>query len=312
MEFVNKYCETVNDLQISNKINVDKHTINNSSCTELFQIIQHFSKINMKEVEPSIKNINETIFEGDLILIVDELVNLIFKEMNEEKDYKIIKKHVYNYINNHETNSQEIYNCILNNQNDSNNSIYLLGYFNYHGIETNINKQKAFKLYEKAAELENIAAQFSFINICIYEKGNEKYHIKAFELSEKLAEGVNPSALNTLGYCYENGVGTDIDEQKAFELYQKSADLGNSNGINNLGWCYDSGFGTDSNKKKAFELYQKAANLGNCLAQYNIALMHEKGEGTENDIDKAIYWYGKSAAQGDPVAQNKLFNLLEE
>lgn len=143
MEFVNKYCETDNDLQISNKINVDKHTINNSSCTELFQIIQHFSKINMKEVEPSIKNINETIFEGDLILIVDELVNLIFKEMNEEKDYKIIKKHVYNYINNHETNSQEIHDWLLNNQNGSNNSIYLLGYFNCHGIETNINKQKA-------------------------------------------------------------------------------------------------------------------------------------------------------------------------
>lgn len=114
MEFVNKYYQTDNDLQISNKqqqLNVDKNTIiKNLSCAELLQTIQHFNKINMKEVEPSIQDINENIFVEDLTFIVDELVNLIIKEINEEKEYKIIKQHVYDYINNYETNSQEIYN----------------------------------------------------------------------------------------------------------------------------------------------------------------------------------------------------------
>ena len=54
-----------------------------------------------------------------------------------------------NYINNHVKISQEIiYNWLLNNQNNS-NYIYLLGYFNYHGIGTDLNKQKAIQLYQK-------------------------------------------------------------------------------------------------------------------------------------------------------------------
>ena len=67
----------------------------------------------------------------------------------KEKDEEIIRKYdVFNYINNHKILSQEIYHWLLNNQNNS-NSIYLLGYFNYHGIGTDLNKQKAIQLYQK-------------------------------------------------------------------------------------------------------------------------------------------------------------------
>ena len=60
----------------------------------------------------------------------------------------MIKKQVLNYICNYKIILQEIYNWLLNNQNNS-NSIYLLGFFNFHGIVTDINKQKAFELYQK-------------------------------------------------------------------------------------------------------------------------------------------------------------------
>src|SRR5581483_5726940 len=91
------------------------------------------------------------------------------------------------YINKHKISLKEIYYWLLNNQNDS-NSIYLLGCFNYHGIETNINKQKAIKLYEKASELENSVAQFELAFIYLYEKDFDKNYKKAFELSKKLAD----------------------------------------------------------------------------------------------------------------------------
>src|SRR5437764_6453853 len=76
----------------------------------------------------------------DLSFVIEDLVNLIFKKLNEGKEESVVKKCILDYINNHKLIPQEIYNWLLNNQNDLNH-IYLLGYFNYHGIETNINKQ---------------------------------------------------------------------------------------------------------------------------------------------------------------------------
>jgi TPR repeat protein len=65
-----------------------------------------------------------------------------------------------------------------------------LGFCYEKGIGTNIDEQKAFELYQKAANLE-------------YARG-----------------------IYNLGYCYEEGIGTSIDKQKAHELYQKAVKLG--------------------------------------------------------------------------------------
>src|ERR1043166_1849712 len=101
----------------------------------------------------------------DLSIAIDELLNLILKEINEGKVKKVIKQHVLNYINNQKiTNLQEIYQWLLNNQNNL-NSAYLLGYFNYHGIETDINMQNAFKLFQKAAKLGNSVAQYDIASM---------------------------------------------------------------------------------------------------------------------------------------------------
>jgi TPR repeat protein len=99
----------------------------------------------------------------DSITITDELVNLIFKKENEESEAKVINQHILDHINNHRIIPQEIYDCLLNNQKNL-NSIYLLAYFNYHGIGTSVNKQKAFELYQKAADLGNSNALDNLAN----------------------------------------------------------------------------------------------------------------------------------------------------
>ncbi|GBC21971.2 kinase-like domain-containing protein [Rhizophagus irregularis DAOM 181602=DAOM 197198] len=144
-----------------------------------------------------------------------------------------------------------------------------LGYCYSMGIGTEINMKKAFKLYQKAADLGNIRAQCNLINLYLDGDGTEKDYNKAFELAKKSAED-HSDGMNLLGYCYNNGIGTNID------------------------------------KKKAFELFQEAAKLECCDAQYNLALMYEDGEGIKQNIDQAIYWYKKSANQGFQSAQNKL------
>src|ERR1051326_5675570 len=203
------------------------------------------------------KNPNETTDQDtnenllDLSIVIDELHNLISKETSEGKEERVIKQHVLNYINSHKIILQEIYNWLLNNQNHL-NSIYLLGYFNYHGIGTNINMQNAFELYQKVAELGNNVAQFNLANMFIDGKGVDKNYDKAFELSNKLAEKNFSNGINLLGYCHDYGIGTSVDNKMAFELYQKAADLGNSVAQSNLALMYRYGEVVDKNNNKAF------------------------------------------------------------
>ncbi|EXX56613.1 uncharacterized protein OCT59_023531 [Rhizophagus irregularis] len=204
----------------------------NSSYRELAPNYDNIDKINIKEIKPTIKNINENIYEEDLSFIIEELINIYLNDLNKGIKTKTRKKNFLNYINNNEINLQEIYYWLLNNQNNP-NSIYLLGYFNYHGIVTNINKEKTFELYQKAAKLENIAAQLDLAAIYMDEKDKKDYE-KAYELFKKLTEKENPNAINMLGYCYDYGFGIDVNKQKAVELYQKAADLGNSDALINL------------------------------------------------------------------------------
>ncbi|GBC20507.2 kinase-like domain-containing protein [Rhizophagus irregularis DAOM 181602=DAOM 197198] len=199
-----------NDVTISNTYNL--------SHEELTQIIQNFDKIYIKEIKPTTQNINESIYEEDLSIVVDELINITFKDLNDGSENNLRKYHILNFLNNHNIILQEIYNWLLNNQYHS-NSTYLLGYFNYHGIVTSKDRQEAFKLYQTAAELENIVAQLELANMYIYGKGTKKNFDKAFELSKKLAEKNNPNAINRLAYCYDFGIGIEINKQKAKMCY---------------------------------------------------------------------------------------------
>jgi TPR repeat protein len=337
-------CIIIKDYQtLGYKSNNQQLNIDLSTANELFHK-GDYNRINIKEIEPTIQNINENIYEEDLSIIVNELINLYFKEVNEGKEERVRKQHVLEYINNFKINLKEIYNWLLNNQNDS-NFIQLLGYFNYYGIEINADIQKAFKLYQKAAELENIIAQFELANMFMDGEGTDKDDEKAFKLSKKLADKGYSSGINLLGYCYDIGIGTDVDKSKAFELYLNAANLGNSiaqhnighmykdgegiekdynksieffkksaekgysDGMTMLGYCYNNGIGIDPDKKMAFKFYEKAANLENSVAQFNLALMYEYGNEIEKDMSQAIYWYKKSAKQGYQNSQNKLVKL---
>ncbi|CAB4415461.1 unnamed protein product [Rhizophagus irregularis] len=225
----------------------------------------------------------------------------------EMKEFTLTKniKNILDYFNNNNINSQEIYDWLLINQNNS-DSIFLLGYFSYLGIETSEDNKKAFDLFINASEQGHILAQL-YVGSC-YQAGygTTKDGKLALKYYEKIANMGYASGLLKVGYCYSYGIGTSINYQKAFELYQQAESLGNIVAQYNLGNNYLDGEGVDKDYSKAFELYQQAANSGYIYAQNNLGVMYEYGMGIKKDISEAIYWYEKSAKQGNQRAQNKL------
>ncbi|CAB4441026.1 unnamed protein product [Rhizophagus irregularis] len=235
--------------------------------------------------------------------------NSFNEKMSQNFNVKMRKSAIVNYLNNHDIDSQEIYYWLLDCQ-DNSNYVFLLGVFYHFGIETNVDKQKAYELYQMAANTENLLGITSLAHCYINGIGTSINKQKAFDLFKRAANLGSAIGTFNLGNCYREGIGTIINKQKSFELFQKAANLGNTPGMTNLGNCYFCGFGIDVDKQKAFELYQKAANLENYLAQYNLASMYESGKDVKKDINHAIYLYKKSAKQGFQKAQNKFDELI--
>ncbi|GBC22536.1 kinase-like domain-containing protein [Rhizophagus irregularis DAOM 181602=DAOM 197198] len=246
-------------------------SINNSeSQGELSQLINNFNKMNTKEIDTTVKSDKQEKFSSEINFnsIVDEINDLIFKLYNKGIGWKLAKDQVIDYFNNHNINLQEIYNWLLNNQNNS-NSIFLLGYFYYRGIETSKNRERAFNLFIIASEQDHIIAQY-FAGYC-YFSGTIKNEKLAFEYFEKSANKNFSRGQSEIGYFYGHGIGVEKDYNEAFKLYKQLAEEGDLDGLAMLGYCYSYGIGTNINKQKAFELYQKSANLGDETAQYSIA-----------------------------------------
>ncbi|CAB4414042.1 unnamed protein product [Rhizophagus irregularis] len=220
-------------------------------------------------------------FNNNFSEIVDEIVNF---SNNMEDDEE--RQNVLNYLNNRNINPQEIYNWLLNNQNNS-NSFVLLGDFNYYGIGISVNEKKAFELYQKAANLGNVIG-IANLAYCHYNGiGTDIEKKKAFKLFQKAANLGNGFAKFRLGVCYLNGIGINMNKKKAFKLYQQAANLAHPFGLSGLGYCYENGIGTNIDEKKAFESYKKAANLGNEFGIIKLRFCYANGIGTNIDKKKA-------------------------
>ncbi|GBC22043.2 kinase-like domain-containing protein [Rhizophagus irregularis DAOM 181602=DAOM 197198] len=334
-----------NQTNIKPNDNLGSVNSGNSLSGEFSQVIKNFGNTNSNELDMMFADkFRDKISSEKISILVNEVVDLIFKEINERNVAK--RRHVLNYLNNHNVNSKEIYDWLLSNESSNTSFIFLLGYFNYVGIETTKNYEKAFDLFINALDKDSLLIQF-FVGEC-YENGNgvTKNENLAFEYYEELSDigyamgqfklgwfyenglGVKKDfklaaqfyekaannghllAMHNLGNFYRRGVGVEMNHHKAFELFKKSTEGKYSGGIMMLGYCYDLGIGIDNDKQKAVELYEKAANLGHKVAQYNLAMMYEIGDVVEKDLDKAIYWYEKSAKQGDKDARNKLDGFI--
>ncbi|EXX61842.1 hypothetical protein RirG_167430 [Rhizophagus irregularis DAOM 197198w] len=230
------------------QLNSDLSNTNNT-LHKLSRNVQKFDKIRIKEIEPTIQNIHENIFEEDIGIVIDKLVHIYFEELNEGKE----RKFQYKFTR-----------------------------------VSSIDMKKAFKLFQKAASLENNAAQVYLTNMYINGEGTDKYYDKAFELSKKLAKKELLCGINLLGHCHDNGIGTDTNIQKAIELYQKTANLGSCLAQHNLAHIYKNGEGVEMDYYKAFELFKKSAEKEYSGGITMLGYCYNNGIGTDVNKQKAF------------------------
>jgi len=110
---------------------------------------------------------------------------------------------------------------------------------------------------------------------------------------QKSAEKEYEAAQYSLGNCYQNGIGVEKNETRAFEYYEKSAEKGFSMAQNTLGSLYEIGKYIEKDLEKAIYWYNQAAKNGNEMAQFNLGICYQNGIGVEKDETKAFEYRPK-------------------
>ena len=125
------------------------------------------------------------------------------------------------------------------------------------GVEQNTNKGIA--LLEEAADRDFDPAIKNLADYYLDLDENEK----AFKLYKKAAKLDNIDAEIMLGLCYLAGIGTEKDEHKAFKLLHKNAvECDNGEALHWLGWFYETGTVVEQDLETANIYYEKALKNG--------------------------------------------------
>lgn len=191
-------------------------------------------------------------------------------------------------------------------------SFILLGMCYQKNIIVDENLEKAFQLYEKAAQNGSAIGQVFVGNCYMGAIGVEKDQKKAFESYKRVADQGYARGQTALAWCYFTGKGVEKDPKKAFESNKRAADQGDALGQAELGFCYQEGICVTQDQKKAIDYYQLAANQGGALGQKRLAECYEKGVVLEDgsflkkNFKLAFALMEQSAVQGLAAAQYQL------
>ncbi|GES98820.1 kinase-like domain-containing protein [Rhizophagus clarus] len=183
------------------------------------------------------------------------------------------------------------------------NAKILLGFCYKEGFGTEVDNERAFKLFKRVGKKGNAIAQYYLGNIYLAENNN----IKAFDYYKKSADkGFSESQFH-IAICYSKGIGTEINKTRAVEIIKELAEKGESFCAQNyLGELYEIGRDINKDLNQAVYWYCKATENGCIIAVYNLGRCYENGNGVEKDVRKAFLHYKKSADQGYLYAQFQL------
>ncbi|CAG8810187.1 12506_t:CDS:1, partial [Dentiscutata erythropus] len=226
--------------------------------------------------------------EDDMILFVNKLYSTFSKLFNEGRSVSDI---IINSISKAGKTDEKVFNWLVEHNKDNPKYTCLLGLFYSWEIGTENKTDDVFNLFLKAANSDNIFAQY-FVGRC-YETGwNIRKNTKqAMKWYNKASEAGCANAKRRLGeYYYKLN-----KYKKAFNYLKSAADKGNALAMNTLGICYQKGYGTKVDKVKGFKSFEKAAEKGLPDSQFELGDCYEHGIGTKENLEMSLYWYKKAS-----------------
>ena len=171
-----------------------------------------------------------------------------------------------------------------------------------------INEAEAVKWFRKAAEQNEVAAQYN-LGCCYAEgRGVATNYVKALKWFRKAAEQNYAPAQRNLGVCYLFGAGVATNYVEAVKWLGRAATQNMARAQALLGNCYARGEGVATNHVEAVKWARKAAEQGDALGQTLVGQAYSSGLGVAKNQTEAVKWLRKAAEQNDAQAQALLGN----
>lgn len=184
-------------------------------------------------------------------------------------------------------NTQEAFRwCKLAAEQGDAHSQLQFGKYYQNGFGTEIDLIEAHKWYQKAADQEEVEAQW--LMGCFHEK-------KAKTTAENGLKEV-----------------AEAEIQKAIEWHTKAAEKGFADAQDHLGllyWERGKMNGKEADLKLAFNWCEKAANQGVETAQMRLGVFYITGVGVKSDFNKGVVWSAKAAKQGNKMAEEIILDV---
>lgn len=121
---------------------------------------------------------------------------------------------------------------------------------------------------------------------------------KALRNYETAAQNGNVYSQLMAGYMYDFGDGVTSNISKAIEWYTKASEVGDANATLNLANIYLLGRNVAVNKEKGILILQKAAEQGSAIAASSLGREYTIGDVLPQSLEKAVYWIEYAEANG--------------
>ena len=188
---------------------------------------------------------------------------------------------------------------------------YRLGSMNMTGTGTEVDLEQACRYFEKAAELGNPDALYSFGKLYLNPEFSGFDPAKAVEFLEQAVAKDHTFAKYQLGKLLCQGELVPKDIARGLPLLEELAQNGSAHAAYLAGTVYLKEEGWQD-IKKAIHHFQTAAEDGNSYAEYQLGRIYFFGNGVRADREKGLEYLQASAAHGNEYAVNLLQTIQQQ
>lgn len=186
-----------------------------------------------------------------------------------------------------------------------------------YGINTDVNLERAAKIYSYLAKKGNADAQRELGCMFLNGEGVAKNYKAAHSLLKKACLANDAKAMCAMAHVYQYGLGTKTNKSLAFKLYLRAARMGNARGCYGAGNMLYKGQGVKQDYQKAEEILLKGSEKGNAKCDFLLANYYAYGFGGTPDYSKAKEFLNKAVRNGhgwtvDMTLFNKLDSVIKQ